>query len=39
LWTTVHPEASAGAIFQIASSSGKFHGVMRPQTPTGSRSV
>src|SRR6185503_11080502 len=39
LMTTVFPVASAGAIFQTASMSGKFHGVIAPTTPTGSRSV
>src|SRR4051794_22866862 len=39
LMTTVLPHASAGAIFQTASISGKFHGVMAPTTPTGSRRV
>ncbi len=33
------PAASAGPIFQAASMSGKFQGVMRPTTPIGSRSV
>ncbi len=33
------PHASAGAIFHTASISGKFHGVIAPTTPTGSRSV
>ena len=33
------PAASAGAIFQIAISSGKFQGTIWAQTPTGSRSV
>src|SRR4051794_40262055 len=37
LMTTVLPQASAGAIFQTPSISGKFHGVMGPTTPTGSR--
>ena len=37
--TTALPSASAGAIFHIACSSGKFHGVMAPTTPIGSRSV
>jgi hypothetical protein len=37
--TTVFPQASAGATFQAAMSSGKFHGMMAPTTPTGSRSV
>ena len=36
LMTMVQPVASAGAIFQVASSIGKFHGVMMPTTPTGS---
>ena len=36
--TTVFPRASAGAIFHIAWRSGKFHGVIAPTTPTGSRS-
>src|SRR6478672_5320515 len=39
LITTVLPHASAGAIFQTASISGKFHGVIAPTTPIGSRSV
>ena len=34
--TTVFPAASAGAIFQASISSGKFHGMIWPQTPTGS---
>ena len=33
--TTVLPAASAGAIFQASISSGKFHGMTWPQTPTG----
>ncbi len=33
--TTVLPAASAGAIFQASISSGKFHGMIWPQTPTG----
>jgi hypothetical protein len=37
--TTVFPQASAGAIFQAAMSSGKFHGTIAPTTPTGSRNV
>ena len=37
--TTVLPQASAGATFQATIRSGKFHGVMMPQTPYGSRSV
>ena len=37
--TTVHPAASAGAIFQEARLSGKFHGTIAPTTPTGSRRV
>src|SRR5205085_7880521 len=39
LMTTVFPQASAGAIFHTANMSGKFHGVMAPTTPIGSRSV
>ena len=35
--TTVLPQASAGAIFQASISSGKFHGMICPQTPTGPR--
>ncbi len=35
--TTVLPAASAGAIFQASISSGKFHGMIWPQTPTGLR--
>ncbi len=34
--TTELPMASAGAIFHIAISSGKFHGTMMPITPSGS---
>src|SRR5690606_9830049 len=37
--TMVFPHASAGATFHAAMSSGKFHGMMAPTTPTGSRSV
>ena len=37
--TTVHPAASAGANFQLAMFSGKFHGTIAPTTPIGSRSV
>ena len=33
--TTVFPAASAGAIFQASMRSGKFHGMICPQTPTG----
>ena len=39
LMTTVLPHASAGPIFQLAMLSGKFQGVMRPTTPSGSRNV
>ena len=35
LSTTVLPQASAGAIFQASISSGKFQGMICPQTPTG----
>src|SRR5206468_4087190 len=37
--TTVQPAASAGANFQLAMLSGKFHGTIAPTTPTGSRKV
>src|SRR5512133_1975002 len=37
--TAVLPHASAGAIFQLAITAGKFHGVISTQTPTGSRIV
>ena len=33
------PAAMAGAVFQLAMLSGKFHGVMRAVTPIGSRKV
>ncbi len=33
------PAASAGAIFQAAISSGKFHGIIWPTTPIGSRTI
>ena len=33
--TTVLPAASAGATFQASISSGKFHGMIWPQTPKG----
>ena len=35
LSTTVLPAASAGAIFQASISSGKFHGMTWPATPSG----
>src|SRR5580692_8188834 len=34
--TIVQPAASAGATLQVIWLMGQFHGVMRPQTPTGS---
>src|SRR5207249_1601479 len=37
LRTTLLPHASAGAIFHAAIKSGKFHGMICPTTPTGSR--
>ena len=37
LSTIVFPASSAGAIFQIASITGKFHGVIAPTTPNGRR--
>ena len=39
LTTIVHPAASAGASFQLSSSSGEFHGPIAATTPTGSRNV
>ena len=39
LSTTVQPAASAGPIFHAAISSGKFHGMIAPTTPTGSLRV
>ena len=39
LSTTVLPNASAGAAFQSGMATGKFHGVISAQTPSGSRSV
>ena len=35
LSTTVLPQASAGAIFHASISSGKFHGMTWPATPSG----
>ena len=37
LITTVLPKASAGAAFHAGMAIGKFHGVIRPNTPTGWR--
>ena len=37
LSTAVQPAASAGASFQALVTSGKFHGVIRPTTPAGSK--
>ena len=39
LWMTASPAAGAGAIFHLAIVSGKFHGVITPTTPIGSRNV
>ena len=39
LSTTVLPAASAGASFQAAIVSGKFHGMISATTPSGSRNV
>ena len=39
LSTIVHPAVNAGAIFHAAISNGKFHGMIWPQTPTGSLNV
>ncbi len=35
--TTVFPSAIAGAITRIPRTNGKFHGVIAPTTPTGTR--
>ena len=37
LCTTVQPAASAGAIFQVDSMNGVFHGVITPTGPIGTR--
>ena len=37
--TTVLPAASAGASFQVRSSSGEFHGTIQATTPNGSHTV
>ncbi len=37
--TIVQPAASAGATLQAIWFAGQFHGVMRPHTPTGSRTT
>ena len=37
--TTVFPHASAGAIFQDSSISGKFQGAIATTTPAGSKEV
>ena len=39
LRTRVLPAARAGATFHAAIISGKFHGMIAPTTPTGSRRV
>ena len=39
LTTTVHPAAKAAATLRATWCSGKFHGVMQPTTPTGSRTI
>src|SRR4029077_21224593 len=37
LWTTVHPAARGGEIFQVDSINGVFHGVITPTGPIGTR--
>ena len=37
--TIVHPAANAGPHFQAVINIGKFHGIICPATPTGSRRV
>ncbi len=39
LWTTVHPAAKAGAIFQVESMNGVFQGVITATGPMGLRVV
>ena len=39
LMTTAQPAAKAGAILRVIMAAGKFHGVIMPQTPTGSLKV
>lgn len=39
LRSAVHPDSSAGAIFEAGIASGKFQGVMRPRTPMERREV
>lgn len=39
LHTTVHPAARAGPILRVIMAAGKFHGVIRPHTPTASFTV
>jgi hypothetical protein len=39
LTTTALPQASAGATFQVSSSSGRFHGTITATTPTGLRTA
>ena len=37
--TIVQPAASAGATLHVIWFTGQFHGVMKPQTPIGSRTI
>ena len=37
--TTQQPETIAGALFQTGIAHGKFHGAIRPTTPSGWRIV
>ena len=39
LATTALPQASAGATFQVSSSSGRFQGEITPTTPSGLRTA
>jgi len=39
LSTTALPQAKAGAVFQAGMAMGKFHGVIRATTPSGSREI
>ena len=37
--TTVLPARSAGKIFHVGTANGKFHAVITPTTPTGTRTL
>jgi len=37
--TTVFPASSAGKIFHVGTANGKFHAVITPTTPIGTRTL